>query len=305
MLFGSTLSSHYAHELGLDPLQLIHEAAQMGLRLIRLGAYWNQIEIHKGEYDYRELDAHMDTCGRLGLQVILTIGAKAPRWPEFYIPPFYDHKNQRAYEDALSAYITVTIDRYKNHPSIIIYQVENEPLDPSGPQGGVISHSLLQNEIDHIKQCDPLKKIMVTFWANDLIKRHAYTSPLHQVDIVGLDLYAKVPHQNRWGGRSFCGITGDIQTLQKYALRFGTTLCITELQAEPWESGIIRPNPIDPLKGYTPTDIETHYNHCVKLVPSFVLLWGMEWWYAAARVGNTAWIERVRALIQTHQVSHT
>jgi hypothetical protein len=304
MLFGSTLSPHYAHELGLDPLQLIHEAAQMGLRLIRLGAYWNQIEIHRGEYDYRELDAHMDICGRLGLQVIFTIGAKAPRWPEFYIPPFYDRKNQRVYEDALSAYITATIGRYKNHPSIIIYQIENEPLDPSGPQGEVISHSLLQNEIDHIKQCDPHKKIMVTFWANDLIKRHAHTSPLHQVDIVGLDLYAKVPHQNRWGGHSFRGITGDIQTLQKHALRFGTSLCIAELQAEPWEPNIIRPDLDAKLRGFTHADISPHYKTCMGVDPTFVLLWGMEWWYAAARGGNATWIERVRALIQTHQVSH-
>lgn len=300
MQFGTTLSPHYARELGLDPLTLIYESAQMGLSIIRLGCYWNQIETRKGEYDYKQLDTYIDACDRLGMKVILTIGTKAPRWPEFYVPSFYNCESEQEYEGELHAYICATIHKYMHHPSIIIYQVENEPLDPSGPQGEVLSHDFIQNQIDLVRQCDPSKKIMVTFWANDFIQRHSHTEPLHKVDIVGLDLYAKVPHQNRWGTHTFRGIAGDMESLQKQALRFGTSLVITELQAEPWEPGIIHPNPHDLLKGYTHTDIEGHLNKCMKLAPSFVLLWGLEWWYIAAKEGNTAWVQHVRTCIKAY-----
>jgi hypothetical protein len=54
--------------------------------LVRVGAYWSEIESTPGEYDFTTLDWLLDRATARQQRVLLTVGMKAPRWPEYYLP---------------------------------------------------------------------------------------------------------------------------------------------------------------------------------------------------------------------------
>ena len=104
MNHGATFSEPYALSLALDPPAALRAITQdVRLSLIRLCAYWDRIEPQPGRFDFRSLDWQFDEAARAGLDIILTVGQKAPRWPEYHRPawappesPDFEHHLLRA-----------------------------------------------------------------------------------------------------------------------------------------------------------------------------------------------------------------
>lgn len=84
MKFGTTFSEPYALSLGLDPTTAFRAITRdVGLRIVRLCTYWDSTEPEHGRFDFHSLDWQIDAATEAGLDIILTVGQKDPRWPEF------------------------------------------------------------------------------------------------------------------------------------------------------------------------------------------------------------------------------
>src|SRR5438105_2163562 len=82
---GFTFSERQAGYLDVSWQQAFHAAMDLQPSVVRLGAYWDSIEPRRGEYDFSTLDWLLDNTAS-GSSVLLTVGMKAPRWPEYYLP---------------------------------------------------------------------------------------------------------------------------------------------------------------------------------------------------------------------------
>ena len=82
---GFTFSDREVAYMGLPWRDAFKNAMELMPHLVRLGAYWDVIETEPGHYDFATLDWLIaNTPPQSG--ILLTVGMKAPRWPEFYLP---------------------------------------------------------------------------------------------------------------------------------------------------------------------------------------------------------------------------
>jgi hypothetical protein len=132
MLLGTTFSHRFARSLRLDPLKALEEIIALKMDILRLCCYWDEIEPTKDAFNFSQIQLLLDICEKNNQQVLLTVGMKAPRWPEFYIPAWAGKSPAEAGNHVLS-YIEKVISTCKTYSCITYWQVENEPLDPSGP----------------------------------------------------------------------------------------------------------------------------------------------------------------------------
>jgi hypothetical protein len=140
---GFTFSQRQAEYLELPWDEVYDAALDLSPTIIRLGAYWDEIEPVEGVYDWSTLDAQLDQADERGLDVILTVGMKAPRWPEYFLPTWLEPRlelddgatvSERAeLRQRTLAFVERVVQRYRGHDAVAYWQVENEPLDPSGP----------------------------------------------------------------------------------------------------------------------------------------------------------------------------
>src|SRR5207253_3075223 len=81
---------------------------------------------------------------RSGQPVVLAVGMKGLGWPEFYVPASalpaggltkgQDAASDASLRDATLAFVYETVTRYRDHSTLISWQVENEPFNRAGPQ---------------------------------------------------------------------------------------------------------------------------------------------------------------------------
>jgi hypothetical protein len=140
---GFTFSQQQAAYLDIGSDEAYEGLIQLEPAVVRLAAYWNSVEPSPGTYDFTALDwlvAHTPPTTK----IVLSLGMKAPRWPEYFIPTWLEQANElpdeaRVSDDAdlqmaLPRYIRAVVEHYRDSPAIAYWQVENEPLDPSGPR---------------------------------------------------------------------------------------------------------------------------------------------------------------------------
>ncbi len=275
---GTTFSHLQAKSYGLDPEQALSELIEANLAPIRLCAYWSELEITQSEFNFEPILSLLDICQEKNVPVVLCMGMKAPRWPEFYIPKWLETKSITQTKDFLFIFLKKILDQTKKFSCITHYQVENEPLDPSGPKNLKIPLDLLTEEVSLIRSIDPSKKILLTAWGNTLSKRQTLPQLNQLADVVGLDLYYKVP----WSflGGIFHGYSGPADSqysLKQLIHKNDKPVWITELQAEPWET-----SPINPLSdthpSISPRLLSGNLENAHDLGIQTILLWGSEYW---------------------------
>ena len=85
--YGITFSVFYAEEFGLNWQEtFVSILDDLGIRHLRIPAYWNDIEKHDGVFDFTNLDWQITEAGKRNVDVVLALGKKLPRWPECHIP---------------------------------------------------------------------------------------------------------------------------------------------------------------------------------------------------------------------------
>ena len=164
MEFGVSFAHHHAESLNLDWKETyVAILDDLKVDKIRIAAYWDRIEKEDGSYNWSDVDWQVKEAQKRGVNLILAMGVKTPRWPECHIPEFY-MENKEDRENALLKFEEVLVNRYKDYDNIIHWQVENEPfLKFFGdcPENAVDAN-LVDKEIALVKGLDPDREIIVT-----------------------------------------------------------------------------------------------------------------------------------------------
>lgn len=139
---------------------------------MRVGAYWSDLEPTQGKFDFEELDELLTKCEANDIQVIVTVGMKGPRWPEFHIPSWAQSDiegedlslDEELCERCLD-YVKAVIKHIKKFTCIIAFQVENEPLDKAGEKRQIVGIDFVAKEANLIRKMDDkLRPIMISAW---------------------------------------------------------------------------------------------------------------------------------------------
>jgi len=235
---------------------VMSKAQGMNLNTVRLGAYWDQIMKDPNNPNYAELDAFMQAAQNHGLKVVLTVGEKAPGYPEYYFPqykPGQSHSGSAGLPPTSSHNVVNFVKDVSDHiasetttggapgigNAVAMWQVENEPYDASGKDNYWLSPDQVNQEIATLRASDNGRRpIMETFWSdNRQVQRlnQAFANP--NVDVVGIDVYSRTGDEPQNSADSSADKirTQDIpQYVENLARASGKPAMIAELQADPW-----------------------------------------------------------------------
>jgi hypothetical protein len=304
---GASFSPLRAAAAGLDWRKAFADLLALDLDPIRLSAYWDSID----RDGYGDLDWLLAAAAGAGRSVVLTAGMKAMGWPEFYIParlvPSAPSGGEigaasPALADAAVEFVVATVERYRNHPALAMWQVENEPLNRSGPSRWWISPQLLERELAAVRQSDPGRTVMLNAFAhfNWLIDRRSNPSGqgigrlldlLPGPGVLGLDVYIRMGERLLWWDwvwRADGSWASDAGRWLAEAESRGREAWAAEAQAEPWGPGSVQP-----------ADIRTVVEGLRSAGYHTILLWGTEHWLAQAAKGDRSWLDEVAALPRT------
>ena len=324
---GTTFSAKQCRYLGVNAKKTLKEILKTKFDLLRLSAYWDELEPQEGAYDFSSLDWQVAEAASKQVPMVLSVGMKAPRWPEYFIPPWVLKRlrlrkgadvSQHAYlcQRTLQFMATV-IRRYRDEEAIHYWQVENEPLDRTGPGYWWISPAFLKQEVELVRRLDtrgrPIIITTVTY-PNPLLRKFMYLFMRHDTideafrlgDILGVNVYPVVGH--RWFlKKSYYWTTPQERTeylasILKRPTRGNKPVWVTELQAEPWEPDALVYTGQEPPPTGDPAIAQQGLEELRALKIDTVLLWGAEYWqFRKARYQDPQWWGEVRRLVSQEQ----
>ena len=319
---GTTFSPLQCEYLGLDWKKTYLAILELEFDIVRLGAYWSEIEKEKDVYDFSSLDWQIEEARKKRMPVVLTVGMKAPRWPEYFIPDWALEKARLSFGADISKneflkkrtlkLIKKVVVRYKNDPAIRYWQVENEPLNRIGEKHWFIGRDFLKQEVELVRSLDnkarPVLLTTATYphWFLRTISRLSVRhDPVKEClglcDIIGFNVYPTVGHKLWSAGFYFRatrrGMERYFSNLIDLAKNNGKKVWITELQAEPWEPGHLVYKPEEMPVTASPEVTAERFRAFRKLGAGTILLWGAEYWlYRLERYGATRWLEMLKDL---------
>ncbi|MFS8159012.1 MAG: hypothetical protein ACMG6E_02145 [Candidatus Roizmanbacteria bacterium] len=295
MIFGTTFSHRQARLFHLDPLKTLENLLTYKFDSIRLCSYWKEIEKEKGIYDFSATEELVDLCQTRNQKIVLTIGQKAPRWSEFHLPTWAQELSVPERHARVLELLKKTTSYFKKYSCITHWQIENEPLDPSGPDRQIISAGFLLSEIEVVKKIDT-RPIVATFWGNDPVSKNILDKIAGSVDRIGIDWYPKI-----WSLRKFLGprlikprlLEEDMKQLLETV---GKPYWITELQAEPWKKDLHKGNSDDSSLLSAP-DISQSYQSALKIDPEAIFFWGCEYWIWKEKNGDPSYSNAIKEIV--------
>ena len=303
MKFGTTFSHRQLQHLSCSVSDSLEKAIELDFDYLRICTYWDEIEKDEGKYDWSQLETILNTCQKKQQSVVLTLGVKAPRHPEFYFPNWIKDKdldNKKTQQKILS-FVKQTLKKFKNLSCIKYYQIENEALDPSGPDNQKIPLSLLKKEINIVKKFDH-KKTIISLWGNELSRRKLLPKLAKTTDIIALDLYYQQFVKKIFNKSFYMGPLDSQKKLANLLSKIDQEIWIMELQAEPWEAGeqgYLAQNP----QSISPDKIKTFYQKASQLPISTIFFWGFEYWYyQSSQKNNNSYLETISKIISAPQI---
>jgi hypothetical protein len=324
---GVTFSRRQAEYLGLPWQKTFSDVLDLAPTVVRLGAYWDEIERKRDVFDFSTLDWQLARLPAENYRVVLTVGMKAPRWPEYYLPSWLMRETKIGQRGTISddllvraealRFVEAVVTRYRDNPNIAYWQVENEPLDPSGPRQWKIGADFAAQEVALVRSLDRLQRpiIMSMFvdtppplaslppWrAHD--ERRARTL-LDMADILGLDVY---PSRGiRFFGRDlYVNWSGwawerPAVSLRQIALQQGKDAWIMEAQAEPWEPSRLVYLEDSQSRSVQPSTAASTFGRLSDGGFGTILLWGAEHWYMRQeRHDDKTWLDTLRPLFRSN-----
>lgn len=282
--YGATFSPAYAKYLGLDAHQAYIDAlTELPLRQIRLPLQWNDIQPTADTLNFSEIDWYLDEAAKRNVHVTLAIGNKVPRWPECYTPDWVKPLSQNDYERILLEYLDTVVLRYRTHPALERWQVENEPLFPFGkcPKS---NFALVKKEIAHVKMHDSVHPVQLTVSG----EQQLWVSVAGYADVLGTSMYRRVALPNGW--RVTFPLPARLYGLQALSVSYLTQqVVISELQAEPWLTQQYTDyTPAQAAALFTPDELLKNLRYAHTSGIKEISLWGVEWWYYLKQNGEPA-----------------
>lgn len=286
--WGLTFSYKEARGLGFEDQYVFADIlADLKPKNVRLMTYWNDLEKEKGQFDFSTVDWQLKLAQKNATSVVLVLGRKQPRWPECHEPGWFDNLSADEQDEAVLNFIEATVKHFKVFDNIKAWQVENEPYFSFGHECSIINKSLLEREVELVKQLDK-RPVVLT----DSGERGSWIkTAVAGADILGSTLY-RVSFDSKYGGYYKYPVPPIFYRIKSGFLKtFASTERVwdVELQMEPWftngalntpletQKALMNPKVFaDNIKYAENSGFEEHY------------FWGVEWWYWMAK-SNGDW----------------
>lgn len=278
---GVTFIPTYTRYLEIDPQETMQAIIDdLGVKRFRLVSYWDEIEKVPGTYDFTELDWQFEKVKAANGNISLSIGLRQPRWPECHMPTWAAAMPKEQWYPHLKAFMAKVIERYKSHPSLQSYQLENEFFMKVFGICPDHARERLVDEYNFVKSLDNSRPVIITRsnnWGG---------VPLNEPtpDRFGIAVYKRVWDQNithryfeypypPWFYGFLAGL-GEIIS--------GKDMILHELQAEPWiPDGLeMRTSTVEEQnKSMNAQRLRGRFDYAKETGIRTIDLWGVEWWY--------------------------
>jgi Beta-galactosidase len=317
-----------ATALGLDPADTLERLLSYPCELVRLAAYWNQIEPAPGAFEPDELDRQIEAAERAGKQIIVCVGAvKSFGYPEFFVPGHHlseplregalvRPQDRRPLLEAATTFAAKLVGRYAGRSAIIAWQVEHEAVDPLGVEHSWrLAEAFAEAETEAVRGADPGRPVLMNGflatswpvrlqqWRQTRDQGDSLAVARRHADIVGIDFYprhalaAAGPFTVYLDGSTSRRQRRDRARLHDWAAATGRKLLVAEGQAEPWEAVTTPPDPGgQAMYSCLPEHVIANYNECLGPPagqPSALwayLFWGAEYWVLRDRHGDPSYL---------------
>lgn len=300
IILGVSFSTKYAAELEVDWKDNFTALLDdLEFRNFRLMSHWDDIEPENNQYHFEDLDWQMDEAAKRGAKVNLAIGERQPRWPECHVPSWTDPRNTQSYNEELMQFLTVVVDRYKDHPALEQYQLENEIFNDFFGDCVKVDRDRVRDEFEIVKSIDPIHPVSINVASQegfpplrepigDKIGFSVYR--VANGDFFGKNIYFYMPYPPIYHSLR----AGFVELLH------GTPTFIHELQTEPW--GPVATKDLtteEQNKSMSTEQIVKNVNFGIDTGIREMYLWGGEWWYWRMTEfdDNSQW-ETVRGLLE-------
>ncbi|MCE7936969.1 hypothetical protein DYH10_04265 [Candidatus Saccharibacteria bacterium CPR2] len=277
---GVSFSKNYAEELGIN-WQTAYEGVlrDLGFRKLRLMSYWDEHEKERDQYDFTSLDWQMDLAAKYKAKVSLAIGHRQPRWPECHTPN-WAKKLERNQQDAeLLEYLEAVTLRYRDHPALESYQLENEIFNRLFGECPDFDRDLLAKEYGLVKKLDPAHSVIIN------VSNQSGTPVRQPVgDEVGFSMYKKAYGEIFGMGYywSFWYVPSAWHTLRAAVIELlhSSPTFVHELQTEPWGPVPTKDMTIEEQnKSMDSEQLKKNIRFAENTGMSRIYIWGAEWWY--------------------------
>ncbi len=299
--YGVTFSIKQAKSLSGDKWSDNYLAMldDLGVRKIRLPAYWDEVQSEDGEhFDYKELDWMVDEAEKRQAEIIMAIGYRLPRWPECHLPSWSKSLPREEQSAKVLSYIKKTVERYEKRQTIVAWQVENEPFLRLFGECPEFDSDFLDKEIAFVKELDS-RPVVVT----DSGELSVWVPAAKRADIFGTSIYlntfSKVlnSYVHYPIGPGFFHFKKNVSSFFAHPQKW----VVIEMQAEPW--GQVSYAEMTEKEKARTMDLEK-----MRKMLEFgrlsgfreFYLWGVEWWYWEKETkGNPIYWEEVKHLFET------
>lgn len=251
----------------LDDMQVKH---------FRLMSYWDVHEKEKDKYDFSALDEQIKMASERGADVTLAIGSRQPRWPECHEPDWSESLTIMEWRTELYDYIRRVVERYRDNPTVISWQLENEYRNLTFINCRDSSYARLQEEYDLVRSLSdkPL-------WMS-LADQGGYPLKVPKADRWGFSVYRVV-----WSTGLVNGYVTFPTPIWYHNLRRtiiektnGNPIFIHELQLEPWGPvDIPNMSAEEQDKSMSTEQIRKNLFFARQVGAREIYTWGGEWWY--------------------------
>ena len=213
------------------------------------------------------------------------------------------------------------MERYKEHKSIIAWQLEHEAVDPLGVEHSWrLKAEFVEREAQALRKADPSRPVMMngflptslpvrlSQWWQTRDQGDSLAVAQRLADMVGIDYYprhALIPLGSRTlyldGSQSPSHQARRKQYPGLGRSRNHQKLLITEGQAEPWEAVTVPANPHNQaMYSCLPEHIISNYNTCMgwfgEQAPLYAyLFWGAEYWMLRKQSMDPSYLAGLRA----------
>jgi len=280
--FGVSFSIKQCRNFGIDSEQtLAWLTTDAGFHRFRLMSYWDECEPTQSQYEFAELDRQIAQVEAVKGVVTLCLGARQPRWPESHWPAWALQLPQAERYQLLADFITLVVERYKNHASVVTYQLENEALNRSFGLNGDFNRKRLRDEFKLVKELDPTRHVIMS-------TSNSWGLPVRRPipDIIGFSIY-RIMYQNNQYTHSKLPVWFFKARAIVAKIFLWRPCFVHELQLEPWgPKGIWEMPAAEQNQSMSVQQIGTNVNfaRATNLYP--IDLWGGEWWYWRLETGN-------------------
>ncbi|OQB93158.1 MAG: hypothetical protein BWX82_00553 [Parcubacteria group bacterium ADurb.Bin115] len=291
--FGVTFSKKYATEIGLNWRELYFAILDdLQVKNIRLPIYWDEIESEKGNFNYSDYDFMISEGSKRNVRFIINIGWRLPRWPECHAPEWTNQEDLAHVQERALLMLEKTVRRYQDNPSILYWQVENEPFLNTFGICPPSDEAFFAKEVALVKSLD--KRPIMVSGPGEL---NMWRKEAKYGDVFGTTMYRVI--WNKVIGYMRYPIPAWFYRFKAWLVNIPTDKrLIVELQAEPWvpQGKIIYLSKTEADYSFSLDQFKANLQYALDTKFKQAYLWGVEWWYWQYKHGDKSFWDLARTL---------